>query len=137
MKNSKWVGIIGVILLFIAAYQPWITVPSKSITISGMNTDGTNFGKPALMNLIVSAVTAVFFLYSAVMAKRVNLFLCAFNFAWSVRNYIIVSTCRAGECPEKRFGLYLLLISSIIIMMASLFPDIAIKAEVPETEKDL
>lgn len=102
-----------------------------------MNTEGTNFGKPALINLIVSAIAAVFFLYSAVMAKRANLFLCAFNFAWSVRNYIIVSTCRAGECPEKRFGLYLLLISSVIIMVASLFPDIALKADRPETEKDL
>jgi len=127
MKNSKWVGIIGVILLFTASYQPWMTVISKNITITGMNTSGTNFGRPALMNLIVSGIAAILFLYSSVMAKRANLFFCAFNLAWSIRNYIIVSTCRAGECPEKRIGLYLLMISAIVIVLASLFPDVKIK----------
>jgi uncharacterized membrane protein len=129
MKNSKWVGIIGVVLLFVAAFQPWITVISKNITISGMATDGTNFGKPALMNLIISGICAIFFLYSSVMAKRANLFFCAFNIAWSIRNYVIVSMCRGGECPERKFGLYLLMISATIIMLASLFPDIKIKQQ--------
>ena len=133
MKNSKWVGILGVLMLYAAAYQPWITVLSRGITITGMNTTGTNFGKPALMNLIVSGIAAIFFLYSSVMAKRANLFFCAFNFAWCIRNFIIVSTCRAGECPEKRFGLYLLMISGFIIMIASLFPDIKLKPENPDS----
>ncbi|MEO5998963.1 MAG: hypothetical protein ABIN89_19490 [Chitinophagaceae bacterium] len=133
MKNSKWIGIVGVVLLFTAAYQPWITVLSKNITITGMNTSGTNFGRPALMNLIVSGIAGILFLYSSVMAKRANLFFCAFNLAWSIRNYIIVSTCRAGECPEKRFGLYLLMISAIVIILASLFPDVKIKDDVKDS----
>lgn len=130
MKYSKWVGIFGVVLLYIAAYQPWITVVSKNITITGMNTAGTNFGKPALMNLIVSGISAVFLLYSSVMAKRANIFFCAFNIAWGIRNYVLISMCRGGECPERKFGLYLLMLSAVIIMLASLFPDIKIKAEI-------
>jgi hypothetical protein len=129
MKYSKWVGIFGVVLLYIAAYQPWIIVVSKNITITGMNTAGTNFGKPALMNLIVSGISAIFLLYSSVMAKRANIFFCAFNIAWSIRNYVLISMCRGGECPERKFGLYLLMLSAVIIMLASLFPDIKIKAE--------
>lgn len=129
MKYSKWVGIFGVVLLYIAAYQPWITVVSKNITITGMDTLGTNFGKPALMNLIVSGISAVFLLYSSVMAKRANIFFCAFNIAWSIRNYVLISMCRGGECPQRKFGLYLLMLSAVIIMLASLFPDIKIKAE--------
>lgn len=129
MKNSKWIGVAGVVLLFVAAFQPWITVVSKEITITGMDTAGTNFGKPALMNLIVSGMAAILFLLPAVMAKRANLFFCAFNLAWCIRNFIIVSTCRAGECPEKRFGLYLLLAASVIITIASLLPDNKIKEQ--------
>lgn len=129
MRYSKWVGIFGVVLLYIAAYQPWITVVSKNITITGMDTAGTNFGKPALMNLIVGGISAVFLLYSSVMAKRANIFFCAFNIAWVIRNYVLISMCRGGECPEKKFGLYLLMLSAVIIMLASLFPDIKIKAE--------
>jgi uncharacterized membrane protein len=132
MKYSKWIGISGVIILCIAAYLPWVTILSKNITISGMDTAGTNFGKPALMNIIVSVISAVFFLSSSVMAKRANLFFSAFNIAWSIRNYVIVSMCRGGECPERKFGLYLLMIAAIVIMVASLFPDIKIRTEADE-----
>lgn len=102
MKHSKWIGFFAVCILTIAAFQPWIWVPSNNIVITGMHTKGTNFGKPALMNLIVSGVAAILFLIPSVMAKRANLFFCAFNVAWGLRNFVIVSTCRAGECPEKK-----------------------------------
>ena len=131
MKNSKWIGILGIVLLYVSAFQAWVVVP-MNISITGMNTTGTNFGKPALMNLIVSGISAVFFLVSSVMAKRANIFFCGFNLAWSIRNYVILSTCRGGDCPEKKFGLYLLVISAIVIMLASLFPDIQIKTETEE-----
>ena len=120
------------VLLFVAAYQPWMTIISKNITITGMNTTGSNFGKPALMNLIVSGISVIFFLSSSIMAKRANIFFCAFNIAWSIRNYVIVSMCRGGECPEKKLGLYVLMLAAIIIMLASLFPDVKIKAEAEE-----
>jgi hypothetical protein len=132
MKYSKWIGIFGVLLLFLAAYMPWITIVSKGINITGMNTAGTNFGKPALMNIMVSVVSAAFFLSSSVMAKRANLFFCAFNLAWSIRNFVIVTMCRAGECPEKKWGLYLLMVSAVIIMLASFLPDVKLKPEEEE-----
>ena len=127
MKYSKWLGIFAVVLLIVAAFQPWIVVPSKNITISGLSTRGTNFGKPALLNVFLSCISVIFFLVQSVMAKRANLFFCAFNLAWSIRNFIIVSTCRAGECPEKQIGLYLLMTASVLMVVAALFPDVKLK----------
>ena len=129
MKYSKWVGLLGVALLVVAAYQPWVWVASKNITISGMHATGTNFGRPALLNLIVSGFAATCFIMNSVMAKRANLFFCAFNLAWTVRNFIIVSICRGGECPEKKLGLYILLAASVIMMIAALLPDLKLKEE--------
>lgn len=129
MKFSKWIGILGVLLVFVAAFLPWIWVPSVNITVTGVHAAGTNFGKPALLNMLVSAIAAILFYVPTVMAKRANLFFCAFNAAWTIRNYIIVSTCRGGECPEKRFGLYLLIMASLIMIAAALFPDIKLKEE--------
>ena len=120
---------LGVALLVIAAYQPWVWVASKNITISGMHATGTNFGRPALLNLIVSGFAGICFIMNSVMAKRANLFFCAFNLAWTVRNFIIVSICRAGECPEKKLGLYMLLAASVIMMIAALLPDLKLKEE--------
>lgn len=130
MKYSKWVGLLAVILVIVAAFQPWIVVSSKNIIITGLDTTGTNFGKPAFLNLFAGGIAAVAFLSQSVMAKRINIFLCSFNLAWSFRNFVIISTCRAGECPEKKLGLYLLIIASVIMMLAALFPDVKLKDEV-------
>lgn len=137
MKYSKWIGVFGVALMFTAAFQPWIWIASKNITVSGMATPGTNFGKPALMNFYLSAIALICYLVPAVMAKRANLFFCAFNVAWCLRNFIIVGMCRAGECPEKRVGLYLYFASSIIMMLAAFLPDVKLKEpEQVTTDKD-
>jgi hypothetical protein len=132
MKYSKWIGLFGVALTVYAAFQPWVFVVSKNITVTGLNATGTNFGRPAMLNVILSIIAAVFFLAPYVMAKRANLFFCAFNLAWSIRNFIIVSLCRAGECPEKQTGLYLLLIAASLMMFSALFPDIKLKKEEAE-----
>ena len=132
MKYSKWIGLFAVLLLIFASFQPWIAIPARQLTITGMDTTGTNFGKPALVNIIISAIAAIFFLVRPVMAKRANVFFCTLNIAWAVRNFILLSICRAGECPEKKISLYLVLIASVIMLVASLFPDVTIG---PETEE--
>lgn len=130
MKYSKWFGLTGVLLVLIAAFQPWVVIASKNIIVTGLQTTGTNFGKPALLNIIAAVIAAIFFMVQSVMAKRMNIFFCSFNLAWAFRNFIILSTCRAGECPEKKFGLYLLLIASVLMMIAALLPDVKLKDEV-------
>ena len=129
VKYSKWIGLLAVIVLIYASFQPWVVIVSKNITITGLDAAGTNFGKPALMNLFTSVIAALFFILPYPMAKRANLFFCAFNLAWALRNFILFSICHAGECPVKRAGLYIVLTCSIVIMIASLFPDIKLQDE--------
>jgi hypothetical protein len=129
VRYSKWIGLFAVLLLIYASFQPWVVIPSKSITITGLDPAGTNFGKPALMNLFTSVIAALFFMLPYPMAKRANLFFCAFNVAWALRNFILFSICHAGECPQKRAGLYIVLTCSIVMMIASFFPDIKLKDE--------
>ncbi|MEO6915851.1 MAG: hypothetical protein ABI151_09565 [Chitinophagaceae bacterium] len=131
MKYSKWIGVGAVVLVYVAAFMPWIEVPSQHIVVTGMHTEGTNFGKPAMMNLIISTFSLIFFLWPAIFAKRVNLFFTAFNVAWTLRNSIILSTCRAGECPEKKLGLYLMGFAAALMLFASFFPNV--KLAEPET----
>ena len=132
MKYSKWIGLFAVLLLVFSAFQPWVYIASKDLTVTGLHTAGTNFGKPALLNIIMAAFAALFFLTPSVLGKRANLFFCTFNIAWAIRNFIILSICRAGECPEKRHGIYIFLFASLLVLVASLFPDVKIKEENPE-----
>jgi len=124
MKYSKWLGLASILLVITACTMPWVQIISKNITITGLKATGTNYGKPGLMNVIMSCFAAVFFLLPKVWAKRANLFVCAFNAAWAIRSYILVSTCYMGECPVKQTGLYLLLIAAILMLLAALFPNL-------------
>ena len=104
--------------------MPWVIVESRNIIISGISAKGTNFGKPGYLNILLTIVFIVFSLIPRVWAKRANLVVVALNIAWAIRNYLLLSDCRGGECPEKQIGLYLLILSSLIVLVSALFPDL-------------
>ena len=104
--------------------MPWVIVPSRNIVISGVSAEGTNFGKPGYLNIILSIFFIVFTLIPRLWAKRANLVVVALNIAWAIRNYLLLSACRGGDCPEKQAGLYLLIFSSLFILVSGLFPDL-------------
>jgi hypothetical protein len=130
MKYSKWVGFLAAIIIIIACYMPWIIVPSIGLQIGGMSASGKhNFGRPGLMNCILSVIAVIMFLLPFIWAKRTNIFIVAFNIAWAARNYILLSKCYGGECPELKPGLYLLLAASVLMMVAAFVPDVKMKTE--------
>ena len=79
--------------------------------------------------MIIFFLFLVFHFIPRLWAKRWNLLVVALNIAWAVRNVIIISMCRDGECPEKQTGLYLVILASAIMLAAALFPDIKLKEE--------
>ena len=85
--------------------------------------------KTSPRDCILSVAAMIMFLAPYIWAKRTNIFIVAFNIAWAVRNYILLSRCYGGECPEKKTGLYLLLAASLVMMVAAFVPDIKIKEE--------
>ncbi|WP_276503705.1 hypothetical protein [Terrimonas pollutisoli] len=129
MRWMKWVGAGAALLLIIACFFTWIVVPSKNIVVSGVDATGTSFGKPGYFHLLFSFFFLLFSFIPKIWAKRTNLLVTALNLAWAMRNYFIISACRGGECPEKHVAFYLVIVASIIILVAALFPDIKIPAE--------
>ncbi len=125
----KWIGLLIVGLLIASCFTPWVVIESKSIIVSGVDATGTNFGKPGYIHFVLSSFFIVFHLIPKVWAKRWNLLVVALNIAWAIRNYFIISACRDGECPEKQTGLYLVLISSVLLMVSAMFPDVKMTEE--------
>ena len=118
----KWIGIFAVLTLIISCFFPWVFIESKDITVTGVQSAGTNFGKPGYFHFFLGAMYLLFTFISRVWAKRWNLLIVALNIGWAARNYFIISACSGGECPEKKAGLYIVLISSLIMLVAVLFP---------------
>ena len=116
----KWLGVAAAIALIVACYMPWVVVESKDIVISGVDSTGTNFGKPGYFHLFFAGLYLLFVLINRLWSKRVNIFISAFNVAWALRNFAIISACSGGECPAKKAGLYVVLVSSILMLVSVL-----------------
>lgn len=127
MKYSHWIGLAAILVVVIGCYQPWVSIPTLSHPITGMDGTGTNFGKPAKLHLIFCAITGIFFLIPRVWAKRCNWLFCAMNLAWAARNFLLYARCEMGTCPERELGLYLVLLGSVVMLVAALFPDMKVK----------
>ena len=126
MKYSQWIGLAAAILVVIACYLPWSEIASISKILTGMATSGTNLGRPGKLHIIFCVLASVLFLLPLVWAKRVNLVFCALGLAWAVRNFLIYARCEMATCPERQYGLYLVLFGSVVMLAESLFPDMKI-----------
>ena len=122
----KWFGLAAAILLIYACFIPWVRIESRDITVTGIDATGTNFGKPGYFSLLMTAFFIFFHLVPRVWAKRANLLITALNLGWAARNYFLITLCEAGDCPDKKIGLYLMIIGSLFMLISALFPDMQI-----------
>lgn len=129
MSRFVWLGLLATIVMVIACFYPWVTIPSKNIVISGVDSGETAFGKPGYLHFVFGALYAVFLLLSKDWAQKVALFAAAFNVAWAGRNFLIISTCHAGICPEKQPAIYVVLITAILMLVFLMLVKIKVKQE--------
>ena len=126
----KWIGLLAALALIIACFMPWVYIESKSITVTGIEASGTTFGKPGYFHLVLAALFLVFHFTPRIWAKRVNLLVSVLNIGWAVRNYFLISACAGGECPEKKIGLYVVLGSSFLMLLAALLPQMKLPEKI-------
>lgn len=129
MRYMKWFGLLAIILLVVSCFLPWVVITSQNITVTGVDSTGTNFGKPGYAHFVLGFFFIILHFIPKLWAKRLNLIIVALNIAWAVRNYFIISMCREGECPEKQIGLWLVIAASVLMLLAALFPDVELKEE--------
>jgi hypothetical protein len=122
MKYSNHLGVVAAITIIAACFLPWAYIASIQTTLTGLQTPNTTLGKPGLLNVIFASISIILFIVPAVWAKRVNVFLGAFNLAWSLRNFILLGQCESGECPDKKIGIFVVLFFSVVLFIMTLLP---------------
>ena len=132
MKYSQLLGLLACIAQIYVCFVPWSFVAEKNIIISGMNAAVADFGKPGLFNIIFCVLMSAGFTLPVLWAKRTNVIIAAINIAWTIRNYLLVTGCHLGECPESRAGIYLLLCLSVFILIMTFLPPIKVQQQQPE-----
>ena len=127
MRYSNYIGILAGLIMILAAAFPWIRIVSLDAVLTGFGSEKiTRFGMPVLMNLFMIGVAIIFFLVPKLWAKRANPFVGAINFAWAVRNLLLLSTCRTGECPQTTVWLYVYFTASLILLVMTVLPDMKV-----------
>jgi hypothetical protein len=127
MKYANYIGVAASLALIIFCFVPWVYIGYIKTTITGLTTSHTNFGRPGAMHIILAFLSIILFLLNKVWATRANVFIVALNFAWSLRNFLLITQCEFGECPEKKFGIYAVIALSFIILLMGLLPKTSFK----------
>jgi hypothetical protein len=128
MRWKKWMGIAVAIALIFTCFFPWVVVPDRQIVISGIKAEGTNYGKPGYLSILLSVIFLFFAFIPRILATRVNIFIATLCFSWSLRNFILLSRCEAGECPQLQPAFYLFFALSFLLLVCSLIAtDVTVK----------
>ncbi len=134
MKYSQLIGIIASLVMIGICFLPWIEVTSLHLVLSGWNgkvNDELSFGNQGLSYSFLGVLMVILFLIPAIWAKRTNIFIAVLNLGWTIKNYLIFSMCRSGECPVIKPALYLLLFLALVIQIMTFLPKIEIEEESP------
>ena len=126
--------LLVVAVLVGSCFMPWMTVETKNITITGIDTTGTSYGKPAFFHFLWVGFFLIFLFINRIWSRRTAMVFAAFNAAWAFRNFLVLPMCQMGECPVRRTGLYLLFFSSLLLFFAGLVAPVKEKSNDFEIE---
>lgn len=132
MKYYKFWVLLAGLGLIVSSFLPWTYYPDLDKVFTGFFSERNFYGKPGKVFVFFAVVSIIFSLIEKIWAKRFNLFFAALNLAYLIKTYILFTNCYGGTCPEKRYGIYILIASGILLLITSLFPDQRIEG--PKTE---
>lgn len=128
VKFLHWLGIAACILLVISCFLPWGYYADINQTFTGFYSYQNQYGRPGKFISLMASPVLLFMLLQKVWAKRTNLFIAALLVAYGVTKYIQFGSCYNNYCPQRLIGLYLMLASVLLILLAAIFPYVKKKA---------
>ena len=129
------IGLLACILLVISCFLPWMYYADPHIateaqkTFTGFITYQNQYGKPGILLTLIAIMVFVFMLLQKIWAKRANLFITALGVGYAIKTYVLFASCYNAYCPEKKAGIFLMLVSMAVLLIAAVFPDFKLEQE--------
>jgi hypothetical protein len=127
MKYYKPLGFLASIVLVISCFLPWAYYPDLQKSFTGFFTEQNMYGKPGKVFVFFAIASLILIFINKIWAKRTLIFFAALNAGYLLKTYVIFTSCYRGYCPEKQYGIYLLIISCVTLLVVSFFPDLKVK----------
>jgi len=137
MQKTKWITIIVALIFLASIFFPWVVIESKNIMVTGVDAEGTRWGKPGYFSLIFISVYLIMTFIPTNWAHRLALLMAALNFGWSLRNFFLLSICQYGECPSRQLAFYIYTIGALLLLVMVLLRKAKLRnsdAELPPIE---
>lgn len=122
MKYSQWIGILAALALCIACFQNWTYHPDLKTYFTGFFSEQNMYGRPGKLIVGLSVIATVMFLLNKVWAKRANWLICAVLAAYSLKTYLLFTSCYRGICPVKQPAIYVVLIAPAVMLVMAFLP---------------
>jgi len=118
MQSARWLSILIAVIIITACFFTWVSVESKNFFVGGFySSANSRFGEPGILHIVFCSIYILFLLLNKIWSMRTAFFVSAFNIAWAIRNFFVLSACSGGTCPEKHTALYTVLIGSILLIV--------------------
>jgi len=132
MKYSQWIGVALVLILAASSFFTWTWHPDLNKFFTGFFSEKQIYGKPGNVFIFLGIPAVIFFLVPRVWAKRWNFAIAALIVAYAIKTFILYTGCYNGICPVKQPGIWVMLISSLLIMLMAVLPDTKTPASASE-----
>ena len=128
-KILQKAGIIACIILLLSCFMPWAFYADIHETFTGFYSFQNQYGKPGKFLSVMALIAFALMMLPKIWAKRTNLFVCALAVGYAIKTYILFTSCYNAYCPEKKAGIFIMLLSTIIMLISSAFPDLKINKQ--------
>ena len=125
-KNLHYLAIVATLAIIATCFIPWVHYNNIDVTFNGYNVKkfatGVYYGRAGIIITIFAAISLLFTLMPSIVAKRVNMFLCALLVAYTLRTYVIFTGSLFDGEVTKLAGIYLIVFLSFVMVICSVFP---------------
>lgn len=122
-KIIYWAGITACVVLIVSCFIPWTYHADVNKAFTGFFSEQNQYGKPGKFLIAAALISLLLIVIPKLWAKRVNLFLTAFTVAYAIKNYILYTSCYNAYCPQKKAGIFIMLFSTFVILLAAVLPN--------------
>ncbi len=129
MKYYKLIGFTACLLLVISCFLPWAYYTDLHKSFTGFFSEQNIYGRPGKVFVFIAVCSAILIYLDKIWAKRTLLFFVALNIGYLIKTYVLFTTCYSTICPQKEYGLYVLIFSSVLLSVVSIFPNLKVEDE--------
>ena len=121
-----YTALFSCIAMIAVCFIPWVHYNSINETFTGFHVNkfptGVYYGRPGILISIFTGIIFLMNIWNNANAKRANLFISALLFAYCIRTYILFTGSLFDGEVVKEWGIYLIVILSLILLVCSIFP---------------